>query len=227
MSAKFDKINVRIDEMDEKIDKEVLDINSEITTVHTQLNNAMLEVKNEMDFELRILNEKITELKNINNNGKMFELTVSGIPVIDCENLGSTIAKISSVLKFEDDKSIVNVHRLISKHQTSQSPITNTNVIICFNTIKSRRLFLSKYFAFIKMDPLKLNHIGIDGQNRIFINENVSKQCLDLLKKAKVMKKDGKIAGAYTYNGQVYVVHHKNDNKPVMISSCDDLSKYS
>lgn len=59
----------------------------------------------------------------------------------------------------------------------------------------------------------------------IRFNENLPKQCLDLLKKAKLLKKAGKISDAYTYDGQVCVVHKEDDEKFQIISSFDDLQK--
>lgn len=76
-----------------------------------------------------------------------------------------------------------------------------------FSTIVSRRTFHAKYFAFCKTDALKLLHIGFDSSNRIFINENLSKTDLDLLKRAKHLKKIGKISRAYSYDGKVCVYH--------------------
>lgn len=210
MTAKFDKLIERMDEMDQKLDKEVLDINSEITSIHTSFTNSMLEVKSELDVELHIIHEKIADLNNNSNNNtdlaKPLELTVHGIPELDGENLRSTISAISSVINFEDEKSIVKVHRLKPTHQAPSSTIVNTNanklppIIIEFATTNSRRLFHSKYFSFIRTDPLKLSHIGLEGQGRIFINENLPKERLNLLKKAKRMQSCGKLAGAYSVN---------------------------
>lgn len=225
MGMKFDKVTERLNEMDQKIDSEVLDINNEIAAVNKQFTSAMLEVKNELDAELRILHGKFDGLSNINNNmGNSFELSVNGIPKSDGENLES--AKISSVIKFEMEKSIVDIHRLTHAHQASRSPNANTNVIICFDTKQNRRLFLSKYLSFIKAEPLKLSHIEIDSQSRIFVNENISKECLGLLKKAKMLKKAGKLASAYTYDGQVCVHQRETDEKFQIVSSYDDLKKY-
>lgn len=231
-SATLIKLNERLDEMDQKIDKEILDINNQIASIHTSFTKALLEVKNELDVELRALHEKFNTLKTINGNivAIPFELTIHGISELDGENLNSIISKLSSVINFEDQKSIVKVHRLKQVHQVSSSTIVNTNIlppiIINFNTTNSRRMFHTKYFAFIKTDPLKLSHIGFESHDRIFINENLPKECLEILKKAKRMQKSGKIENAYSFNGQVCVIHRESDDKPQIISHVDDLKKF-
>lgn len=95
-------------------------------------------------------------------------------------------------------------------------------VIIKFANIYSRSIFHVKHFAFTKNDTLKLSHIGIDSDNRIFINENLSKHNLDLLRRAKKFKKNGKITAAYSYDGMVCVYHRKDDKKHQILYSVDD-----
>lgn len=224
MATKLESVTDTLNNLETKLDNEVHDINNQIQDIHTQFTKAMLEVKNELDHELRLLNERINGLKIANNESKKsLELTVSGIPEMDGDKLQSSILRICSLIRFDDAKSIVDVHRLMHTNQTTLSPISN--VIVCFATTTSRRLFHSRYFAFIKADPLKLSHIGIDSQSRIYVNENLSKQCLEVLKSAKLLKKNGKIAGVHTYDGQVYVFPRDNQQFEI-VSNISDLSKY-
>lgn len=185
----------------------------------------MLEVKNELDHELRLLNGKIDGITFTNKNNstnKALELTISGLPDMENDKLQSTVSKICSQISFDDAKSIVDIHRLFHTHQSTHAPVSN--VIVCFASKTSRRLFHSKYFNFIKTDPLKLSHVGIDS--RLYINKNLSTKCLEVLKKAKLLKKNGKIAGAYSYDGQIYVFHRENQQQFEIISSISELTKY-
>lgn len=225
MASKLEKVTDTVHNLEQKTDKDVLDINNELEAIHKQFSNAMLEIKNELDLEMRHMHEKVNSVTNANNNmQKSLELSISGIPDTDGENLHTTISRISQLIMFEDIKSIVRLHRLKPTQQSSSSLITN--IIVCFTTTHSRRLFLSKYFAFIKNIPLKLSHIGINSDDRIYVNENLSKQSLELLKKAKSLMKTGKIAGVYTRDGHVCVFHRKDDKRFEIVSNSDDLKKY-
>lgn len=228
MVVKFDKVTER-QRMDHN--NKVSNINNKIVKL-TSLRNDILKVKNESNVESLKFHERIDGLSIKNNMERTLDLTMNGIPE-SIGNLKSTIYKISSVINFEDEKSIVNIYRLnsTSTQQVSMTTIENKNVkilpiVINFATKQSRHLFHSKYFAFIKTDPLKLSHIGIDSDSRIFVNENLSKHCLVLLKKAKQLKKAGKIAGAYSYDGHVCVYRHEMDKKFEILSNIHDFKKY-
>lgn len=224
LTTKLEEVIDTLNNLEKRIDNETLDINNQIDVIHTQFTNSMLEVKNELDHELRLMNDKIEEIKIANSNtNRALELTISGLPEMDSDELQSTISKICSLISFEM-KTIVDIRRLFHTHQSTHGPMSN--VIICFASTMSRRLFHSKYFTFIKTDPLKLSHIGIDNQSRIYINENLSKQCLDILKKAKSLKKNGKIAGVQSYDGQIYVFHRENQQQFEIVSNIIDLKKY-
>lgn len=78
------------------------------------------------------------------------------------------------------------------------SDVKSMPIIVKFANQSSRHLFHVKYFAFTISDALKLSHIGIGSDERNFINENLCKLNLDLLRRAKKLKKNGKIAAAYS-----------------------------
>lgn len=147
IAKKLEEVTDMLNKLDQKIDKDVQDINDEIEAVRTQFTKAMLEVKNELDHELRSLHDKFNGI-NINdttNTQKSLELSISGIPMIDGENLNSIISKIGSLIAFNDDKSIASTYRLKSTQQTTMNPISN--VIVCFATVQSRRFISIKIFC--------------------------------------------------------------------------------
>ncbi|KAG4075630.1 hypothetical protein HA402_003455 [Bradysia odoriphaga] len=185
-----------VNNLEQKIDKEVLEINNEIAVTRTQFTNALLEVKNELEH----WNEKIDEVKAGSNVvQKSLELSISGIPVTDGENLQTKVSVIGSWIAAPSRTSLFAL----------------------------RRQFLSKYFEFIKSGLLLLSHIGMNDHNgRIYVNENISKQTLELLKEAKSLKRVGKISDAYVYDGQVCVIQRDNQKRFETVSCSDDLKKY-
>lgn len=217
MGTRFDTVNERLEKLDHRLDNNVSDINNRISHVSESLS----AVNNETTKELVALTKRIDALEM--NNTKNIDLIIKGIPCVDGENLQSMISAISRVINFNDEQSITSIYRMKS---TSTSVVNIRPVIVKFVNQHSRRLFHVKYFAFTKSDCLRLSHIGIGSDNRIFINENLSKQNLDLLRKAKKLKKDGKIAAAYSYDGQVCIYHHSSDKKFDVVLNSEDLNKY-
>lgn len=133
------------------------------------------------------------------------------------------------MINFDDVTSIVNINRL--KYAQETGVINGTDgakwpIIVKFASKLSRRLFHSKYFAFNKNDSLKLSHIGLAGQSRIYFNENLCKQDLDLLRKAKKLKVKGKIAAVSSYDGRICVYRDKTDKKYDILCNVEDLMKY-
>lgn len=232
MAVKFDKANERMDNMQQLHENNISNINEKINQIHSSIKVDVTEIKKETNNEISKLLERIISLENDNNNmDKTTDLIISGIPYSVDENLRATALNISVVINYQEEDSIISAVRFKSPKQGSCVEDNNTTkvapIVLKFSTISSRRTFHAKYFAFSKTDALKLSHIGYDSNNRIFVNENLSKTNLDLLKKAKQLKKRGKIAGAYSYDGKVCVYHLKNDKKFQIISNVDDLKKYN
>lgn len=229
ISTRFDKVEEKLQDMDTKLDNNVAEVNQKINQVHSTLSTELSSMKNDMSTELAKLKDRITTLENNKNNSdKATDLVINGIPHLEQENLRVVVSKICFVIKFQDVQSILGIHRLKS---TRQEPSVTTigkmtPIIVKFTTKQSRRVFHMKYFAFTKIGGLKLSHVDIDSETRVYINENLSKQSLELLRKAKKLVKDGKIAGAYSYDGLICVYYSKNDKKFETLSAIDDLKKF-
>lgn len=231
MSVKFDKANERMDNMQKLHENNISNINEKIIQIHSSIKVDITETKKETNNEIAKLLERIVSLENDKKNmDKATDLIISGIPYSVDENLLATVSNISVVINYQEEDTIISAIRFKSPRQEINVNDNNTTkvapIILKFSTIFSRRTFHAKYFAFCKTDALKLMHIGFDSSNRIFVNENLSKTNLDLLKKAKQLKKKGKIAGAYSYDGKVCVYHLKNDKKFEIILNAEDLQKY-
>lgn len=222
MGARFDMVTGRLDNVDERLNNNFSDVNNRCNQIDVSLSTFKSETKQ----ELAKLSERINALDiNKSDAETVVDLLVKGIPYADGENLQETISAISRVIQFDDEESIINIHRLKSKSSV-ENDMKAMPVILKFSSQSTRRKFHGKYFAFTKTDTLKLSHIGLGDDERIFIKENLNKHKLDLLKRAKKLKKNGKIAAAYSYNGKICVYHHKSDKKFDILSVVEDLKKY-
>ena len=184
----------------------------------------------ETKFEMAEITKRINALEvNCSKREKTTDLIVKGIPFTDGENLQAIITTISRLLSFEDVHSIERIQRLKHTPKSNSQEIAEVKsmpVVVKFTTSNSRRFFHNKYFAFSKTDALKLSHIGFDSDSRIYINENLTKHNLDLLRRAKKLKKDGKIAAAYSYDGQICVYRQKSDKEFHILLKVEDLMKF-
>lgn len=66
----------------------------------------------------------------------------------------------------------------------------------------------------------------MNSHDRIYVNENLSKHTLELLKEAKSLKKTGQIADAYVYDGQICVIRRENQDKFEIVTSVEGLKQY-
>lgn len=227
MASKFDKVSGRLDNLEQKLDNNVSDINNKVSNAATSSTIQIAEMKNQIDIELAKFNNRIATLEDkTRNEGRVMDLVINGIPYSPDENLQSVMSKIVSVIKFDEQNSIVNVNRLKFAQEPDVMDSMKSPIIVKFATKVSRRLFHTKYFTFTKNDSLNLSHIGLDGQNRIYVNENLCKEDLDLLRKAKKLKAKGKIAAVYSYDGRICVYRNQTDKKYEVLCNIGDLKKY-
>lgn len=230
MAVKFEKVSERLDNFEQKLDNNVSEINNKLSDAVTSSTSGIEKVKIQMEIELAKVNNRIDILEDkMRNEGRVMDLVITGIPYSLDESLQSVISKLVSVINFDDEKSIVNINRLKYAHEPDVKNGVDSSkwpIIVKFASKLSRRQFHSKYFAFNKNNSLKMSHIGLVGDNRVYVNENLCKQDLELLRKAKKLKLKGKIAAVYSYDGRICVYRNKTDKKYDILYNVEDLKKY-
>lgn len=226
MGLRFDTFTEKMSNLDQRLDNNI----SETNKNNLEIRESMEVLANEMKSEMAAITKRIDAIEiDRCKLEKSTELIVKGIPLADGENLQAIITTISGILNFEDARSIGSIQILKRTPKSDSREIATVKsmpVVVKFTTSNSRRLFHNKYFAFTKTDAIKVSHIGFDGDSRIFINENLTKHNLDLLRRAKKLKKEGKIAAAYSYDGQICVYHQKSDKNFHVLLKVEDLIKF-
>lgn len=123
---------------------------------------------------------------------------------------------------------IENIYRLnkIYKHNKPYTP--TDDVIVAKLLSPYEKNFLLKSIAKYRREyktQLSLNHAGIQSDQYIYLNENLTPHNHKIFKAALRLKKDNKISAAYTLRGLVYI-KKINSVEPILIEFFDELNKF-
>ncbi|KAL9698922.1 hypothetical protein quinque_002363 [Culex quinquefasciatus] len=93
---------------------------------------------------------------------------------------------------------------LASLARLAKSPIAvdSTPPIICEFALRADRNAF--YASYLNHRDLNLSHIGFQNTNRIYVNENLTKEDREIRAAALRLKKEGKVQKVYSRNGIVY-----------------------
>lgn len=211
----------------DNVRSEIKEVNNKIDSVRTELKSDIKSVKDECtakfqhhDAALDQLNarvdgmsQKIGALHNRN------ELILSGIPFRNGENLHSTLKEIGKHLAV--DETITRMAQT-RRMKVGSKPDSDSLIVVEFALKASRDEF---YSAYLRNRDLKLRHIGLDSDRRVYVNENLTSEARKLKSAALHRKKAGKLWSVYTKEG---VVHVKLSfgAPPIAIHSVTDLDNY-
>lgn len=205
---------------------EIMDVNSKIDSVKQELQSDMKSVKDEFaakfqyhDKSLDSLNSRVDGMsQKIGALQYRNELIISGIPFQNGENLQSMLKEIGKHLAVTDTISPMARTRRMKSGSDSDS---DGLIVVEFAMKATRDEFYSAYLC--KRD-LKLKHIGLDSDRRIYINENLTMEVRKLKSAALHRKKAGKLTSVYTKDGIVHVKHAVG-GPPIAIQSVEELDK--
>lgn len=159
------------------------------------------------------VHQKIGALENRN------ELIISGIPFQNGENLNATIKIIGKQLAVrEATTQMAEARRMMNRNQKDGDSL----IVLEFPLRSTRDEF---YSAYLRKRDLKLRHLGLDSDRRVYINESLHIDARKVKSAALRLKKAGKLAMVYTKQGIVYV-KCAADGPSTEIYSEDELKKY-
>lgn len=178
---------------------------SQIASMSTQMTilaKTVAETSDMNDQKLNLLSNKIDtqdeklakEICYIQGLQKKDELLISGVPSQPQENLKLIVIKIAAYVTINlNSDGIKKIHRLAASTTTNNTTV-NPPILVKFATTDLRNALNDRYITLLKeKKPLNLSNIGLQGQDRIYINAHLP-QCLTEVYKAAIqLKKDGKI----------------------------------
>lgn len=189
------------------------------------LENEFVALRKECEDKMGYLhstieNVRFEQLQTAEDVGKLeraVELIVSGVPYQANENLAQLFANISTVLGYQSGQlPIVDLQRL------SKLPIaagSTPPILIQFALRNVRNEFYRRYMG---SRSLTLRHLGFDAENRVFINENLTKLSRVIRAEALKLKKSGSVVQVYTRNGAVFV-KRRGATEAEQVRSIDQL----
>ncbi|XP_062550476.1 uncharacterized protein LOC134215274 [Armigeres subalbatus] len=209
-----------------------------IDTVRSEINNQIVAVKTELKCDIESLKVECTEKfqqqdaalesleKRVDNVSQTLgalanrnELIISGIPFQNDERLNTVLEDISKHLDINRSSLLAAARRMAP----SSSSDKNSLFVVEFALKSTRDQF---YSAYLRKRDLKLKHIGMDSDRRIYINESLTVEARNLKSAALNLKKAGKLTSVYTKHG---VVHVKSATGGPFntVRSEDELDKFS
>lgn len=221
----------------EMIDDFRKDINNKIDAVKTELEGKLNLVTQEIgsfklecaakfgsnDVALSTMHERVDQLSHtIGNLQNRSELIISGIPFSSEEKLSEFFVAMCRQLGFDGDAyPAVDVRRM--KARATLKDGDECLIAIQFALRNSRDDF---YNAYLRTRDLKLRHLGLESDRRIYVNENLTVTARKVKVAALRLKKAGKLSSVYTKQG---VVHVKStaESHPVVVNSEKDLVLFS
>lgn len=185
---------------------EIKDVNNKIDTVKNELKSDIKAVKEECaakfqhhDAVLDTINKRVDGLSHsCGFLEKRNELIISGIPSRTGENLDATLKEIGRYLAMRDAENLMAKTRRMNSGKNDVDGL----VVVEFALKTTRDEF---YSAYLRKRDLKLRHIGLDSDHRVYINESLTIEARKLKSAALHRKKAGKLAMVYTKQGVVYV----------------------
>jgi hypothetical protein len=142
-----------------------------------------------------------TKIEKIYQNEAKLMITVHGVPnEMDSKSI---VKKLGDLLKVDvRENQIVDIYRINTKKKQPTSPI-----VIKFSSQTPRDLFIKRR----KIRSLFTTDLGMDGaKNQVFVNEYLTKKTIELLYKARDLKKNYDYEFVWAKNGIVYAREHKN-----------------
>lgn len=196
---------------DNKLERMSESLSAQIEKLKSDISADMKLLREENNTTIRNLTKSIEEVKteavlSVDQNSRMNDLIVSGVPFTPEENLHRYFSTWCRLLGYPEDViPLVDIRRL-SKGAPKAG--TASLILIQFAITIQRNDFFAHY---LKSRNLSLSQIGFSVNKRIYINENLGPTSRGLRSKALAMKRNGQLTGVFTKDGTVYVKEAGSD----------------
>lgn len=203
LQARMDKLE---DELHSQLSKGLDEIKAELSDVNTRLRKVEAEQEGNAESIARTL---LTD-----------DLTISGVPYTVGEDLQHYFRCWCLAMGYAD-----NMVPLVDIRRLTRSPLnagSNCLILMQFAFTNQRNDFFSKYLA---MRSLNLAQIGFQANKRVYVNESLTPAARKIKAKAIELKKQGKLAYAFSKGGVIYV-KELNSEDNVVVKSMEELQRF-
>lgn len=189
------------------------------------LENEFVALRKECEEKMSYLHSSIEGVRfeqqqtaeDVGKLERAVELIISGVPYQSEENLAQLFNNVAAVLGYQSGQlPIVDLQRLAKLPIAAGS---TPPILIQFALRNARNEFYKRYMG---SRSLTQRHLGFDAENRVFINENLTKLSRVIRAEALKQKKSGGIVQVYTRNGAVFV-KRRGATEAEQVRSIDQL----
>ncbi|XP_049886706.1 uncharacterized protein LOC126381255 [Pectinophora gossypiella] len=157
-----------------------------------------------------------SDLNEKNQWARLNNVEIKGVPMKDRENLFDVVAKIGSKIAFPIVKQNINFVARVPSMNDKAKPI-----IVSFINRYAKEDFVAAARSFKNLYPIE---IGLEGRNRIYINDHLTVQNKLLLNEAKKLKQLRDYQYVWVKNSKIFM--RKDDHsKIIAIRNPQDLEK--
>lgn len=200
MGKSIESTHEKIDEVKELINAQREDIDKCL--------NVIDNIREENVYLRRELDKVKQELSDVQQYSRRNTVDIQGVPETKSENVFEVVRKVANVLRFELKSEMVDaVHRLAGGNNMSRP----RGIILKF----VRRGDCDELLRLAKVKrAFSASELGVNSENKIFVNPSLSKTYRELLYYAKCAAREGQVRFAWYSNGKVLV--RKTDGQPAI-----------
>lgn len=222
INSQFARTNAQINGISRKIDSIKTELEGRLNNVIDDISSIKQECAAKFqcyDAVIHALDEKVEVIsQEIGNLANRNDLIVSGIPMVKEEDLSAHFeAMWTHVGLRECATPPVDIRRLKSGAKNEST------ILLQFALRNHRDDFFSNY---LRQRDLRLCHLGIDSQRRVYVNENLTVGGRRLKAAALRLKKARKLSSVHSNLGTIYV-RGTNDQSPIAIFNEEQLKPFS
>lgn len=201
IESKIDTSNNQLEgkfnELAEKVKDDVSALKSTVVEFHTKINDELNDVKTQLSLYSARIDNNDDDFQRTQRNQ---DLRLTGFEAKEDENLLDMFKQVAAAIGFVIDTNTVmpTIERVSSFNKTTRNSTPSKTILLHFAILRQKQQFYSLYLNKMPLDPTTF---GLTSMNRITMGENLTKKNAQIFKQALIMKKDSKIAQAYTEDG--------------------------
>lgn len=168
---------------------------------------------------LKMRIEKVEHQQHENEQrSRMNNIEIKGVPISSSENLFNIVAKIGEIIDYSIPKEQINYIARIPSRAGKQSK----NIICSLHNTYIKKDFVA---AAKKKKNLSANDLGLQGTDRIYVNDHLTLENKSLLNKTKVHAKNSGFEYVWVTGCKIFI--RKNQTSPKHhIRNEQDLKKF-
>lgn len=197
LKSTTESIETKIESGNAALEKRMSNIEEQLTAVRNECSDKVNKLGEDM-FALR--NEMDLAVEAAFRADKNRELVISGIPFQNREELEDIFQRMAVSLGYDE-----NQLPLVGLQRLARTPIASgtSPLILCEFALRQERNDF--YRQYLSKRSLCLRDIGFESDNRVYINENLTKNARQIRAEAMKLKKLGHLENVTTRSGIVYV----------------------